>query len=283
MADISEKSSYETPENLEKKKSKKTVTWLSIFLIIFIILAIIMGLLYWTVATQPEAWLLTDIYLDPEIQSRGLSFAAFQFEQIYNYEDNNGKTLKCPKDYKIKMASVSYEIYDPYRQCYPTGERAFPIDNDGGQPMYNCGPYWLGGVDNEFINATGLTGEGPGNGGCKYDATTEDTTTSDDSSSNGSCWGGGYQCTVQDITAYVAKICDGKNECNISVDSKIGPSPCNFMQTNLDKDTYNSLFPKDYYTANNGDTANFPVSIPSSNNPEQLSGLYVTGTFVCEL
>ena len=55
------------------------------------------------------------------------------------------------------------------------------------------------------------------------------------------------------------------------------------MQTNLDKDIYNSLFPKDYYTANNGDTANFPVSIPSSNNPEQLSGLYVTGTFVCEL
>ena len=262
--------SYSTSTTVANTKNATLDKWLLVLMIFFIIMALIFGILYALIAPQ-QTVIKHD---EPKL---------YTFSQIYGKEiKNEGQNgIRCNNGKKATIVNAQFYVYDSYRQCYPTGEMAFPPsqpndftdDTSDANPNKYCGPYWTGGGANIRIAPT-LTGENEygdtGTGtGCKYDASNLD------SGKFRECWGGEYQCTWKTITQYVAAQCDGKSTCNLKVDESIGPSPCNMlMDLGAAGETEFDHFPKSVEVEN---------SVDPANTPGGQSGLYVTGTYLCSV
>ena len=270
--------SYSTEQTVGSTTSNSTNTWLLVGMIFFIITAITFGVLYALVAPQASI-LLND---EPKV---------FSFSQIWGKDIvNDGvNAIACADGKKINIDSASYYVYDVYRQCYPTGDLAFPPSSESSDPAYtnadstsnpnkSCGPYWTG--SNGKITASGFTledADGKVNAGstsvCPFDVDGGGVSGTEERL----CWGGSLQCTYKNITQYVAERCKGKSSCGIKVDNSIGPAPCNKLMAPVE----NSEGSSDQFSV-------FPKSVKvtdpkNGSTPGEQQGYYVTGTFLCEV
>ena len=119
--------------------------------------------------------------------------------------DPSSPSLMCPPGSSINIIGAFYTVYDPYIQCASSnisknGSR-FPLDilvnacnSNETEPPAAC--YVGTSRENGFLNQIC----GPENeGGCK----------------------------IRDATAYISRQCNGREQCNVTVDPQFtGPAPC---------------------------------------------------------
>lgn len=85
------------------------------------------------------------------------------------------------------------------------------------------------------------------------------------------CWGGTYQCNMNNVTSYIAAKANGKEKWNGNFDNSLAPLPCNILQGITDLPANNPII------ADNGISEttlpNFPVKM-TSGGLVTLTGIY---------
>jgi len=118
---------------------------------------------------------------------------------ISRTDPQSGSQISCPVGYSINIIGAFYQVNDPYGECNYTGKTT-PNTNavftqtcsDPTSSSYD--PVLCANLDTNFYNTV-----------C--------------SPSNG--------CAIRDVSAYLGNLCDGKQDCNVTMNSaNLGPYPC---------------------------------------------------------
>jgi len=208
-------------------------------------------------------------------------------------KNDSGDTIpqiQCPAGYNVNIVSAWHEVYNPYGSCDNKSFDILAASCGSSSGVSTCN------IDNDCGDATMICDEGT----CVQKTCSTDSDCGSDhfcNANSGRCArsplcnnlsasfvnnycspaGLNYKnCKTRDVSAYLAKECNGQNSCNVSLTpdtlGAFGPSPCDLLTSDADYSNLPTI-------------PGYPGGIPSngtSSTPANVSGgYYVHGLFSC--
>jgi hypothetical protein len=195
-------------------------------------------------------------------------------------KDGSNQIL-CPTGKTARILGAYYEVYDPYLTCVttPGAGASKPFQKSCTDAMQAGLTLGCGDSPGCVCTADGCrVSSGSPKQSCEC-ANVDPTKGFQNCACSNYNGQNQYDCKSRDISAYLAKMCNGQQSCTVSLDPTLGdqqlvdmfgPFPCKISPT-TDQDKYKQL---PMVRANDGLGGNKPT--------DMRQGYYIHGLFTCE-